>query len=745
MEQWLEGWLNVIDVLDGDYEGASDDVDYRYPRTVKEVKDMLHYLSAWDVIAYDTETASLDPFDNHSLLLATSFSAEKESGYAFPLEHPESWFDDDEIDEIMDLLCEFFMAYQGVIVGHNIKFDWQHTSRNIGCEIKSGADTMLINAMLDNRKGVHGLKRLAGLYLGMYDYDKELTDYCKAHPEANVYRGGTYAKVPLRILLPYAAMDTDATLQILNIRYPELSDAQKILHDQLLIQASDVLARMEYNGFAMDDFVANRYLTIYNIVSDDIKHELLEDKDIQKFIKDMQTVTDLCIIADAFDIPMKGDWEVQAKKKKYKVVDNCIYILEDLPNSRKSKKRKRKIFEYNPNSDFHYRDILFRYKGANIKEAVLTDTGLPSVSKDNTMRFLHDYPIIKDIQYWKMLTNMVSKYLGPATNKEWHSDDGRIRCNYNMHVAKTGRISSSEPNLQNIPAPEKEPGTLLEQLPIKNIFTHTYPGGGLMSADYSGMELRIMASVSKCINMLQAFFDEKDVHSMVALFATDNIPLADVTHKQIAVFRKYHKPIRYKFKWTNWTLLFGGSAWTLHNLYDIPMDECDMLVEKYFEAFPEILDFHSDIKCFAEEHGYIESAFGRKLKLSYINDTREHVDGLRKKDLRTALNMPIQSPASDILLSCLVVLQDKLNKLDMKSMLVNTVHDSIVIDYHPDEVHEVAAMCVDVMENIKEYSREYFPGIDYSWLICPLKADIEVGSHYGNEIPYATYCEELKL
>jgi uracil-DNA glycosylase family 4 len=738
MQDWLEGWMNVVDVYEGTYD-ISSDIDYDYPKTIFEIKNMLDYLNGFGAVAFDTETSSLDPFDDINLLLAVSFATQEKS-FAIPIDHPESPFTDIELETIIDLLCEFFENFDGIIVGHNIKFDWKMAKRHLGVEIVSGADTMIMSAMLDNRKGVHGLKRLAGLHLGMYDYDKPLHDYMKAHKEANYYKGGSLAMMPLRILLPYAAMDTDATIKLFYKFWDELTSEQKALHVEIIMAASDVLSRIEYNGFVLDSYVVDRYVGVYSLIQDEYFQKMLGDVDVQQYVKDRQKDQDLQIIADAFDADI-----VDIKRIPYSTTDTHVIIETDLPNPRKSKKRKRNIFQFNPGSSFHVRDLFFTYKKLSKEGVPLTGTGLLSVGAETLAMFKDECEIVTSIRNYKLLDKMLSTYLVPASNGDWVSNDGRVRSNYSMHVTLTGRLSSSSPNLQNIPAPEKEPGTLLAQMPIKNIFTHTYPGGGLMDVDYSGMELRVFASLANCAPMLEIHRSGLDFHSMVALMAWAGMDLDDITHDDIAQFRKEHNEIRYKYKWTNWTLLYGGTEYTLHRLYNVDIDEAKETVNEYYRRFPEVKEFQNYCITFAENFGYIESPFGRRAKLQYINETREDLQSKRNADKRTAVNMPVQSAASDVLLCAMVVIQSIFNKHELKSLLVNTVHDSIVVDWHPDEVHTVAKICSHVMENIVDYAPEYFPSIDFSWLKSPLKADIEVGSHYGNEESYKSYCENLNV
>jgi DNA polymerase-1 len=255
-----------------------------------------------------------------------------------------------------------------------------------------------------------------------------------------------------------------------------------------------------------------------------------------------------------------------------------------------------------------------------------------------------------------------------------------------------------------------------------------YGDGVVMSSDFSGMELRVFASLANCQPMIDIHKSGKDFHSCVALRAITGKPISDITREEI---KSLATAVRYKYKWTNWTLLFGGGAETLHHLYDMPYNEAEQMVADYFEAFPEVKEFQEDCVKQAEDFGYIESPYGRREHLYYINDYDRQK---RNADRRAAMNMPVQSGASDTLLLALIIVDDKLSNIGARTKLVNTVHDSIVLDVPKDEILPVAKMVKDVMENVVMYAKEYMPDIDMSWLKCPLKADVDVGSHYGSMI-----------
>jgi uracil-DNA glycosylase family 4 len=695
MDEWLSGMMKAVDTLFEDDEPDSD-VEHIFPKTRKDLDDMLEYFSHQEAISFDVETASLDPFADHNLLLAVSFAA-GDRAYSFPIEHEEDWWSNEESEDYAiratRLVLEVFNCR---VIGHNIKFDQQHARHLLSSCFEAGGDTMLLSHLLDSRQGIHGLKRLAGIHLGMYDYDKPLQDYIKTNPRANPNRGGSYAAIPLSLLLPYAAMDAYATYRLHDILYDKLSPKQKHLYHELIIPASNTLARMEFNGIRIDDFVADRYVTIYRVRQEEIYEEILKDKKVQKLIKDKQKEID------------------DARK----------------PNS----KAKPIVYRFNPNSVHQLKELYFKYYKMPITD--VTETGEPS-TKAGVMKPLEKkYPIISLIRYYKLLTKMLGTYLEPALNGQWKRGDGRVHSNYNLHGTRTGRLSSSNPNLQNIPTPEKEPGTLLETMPIKNIFTYSFPKGVVMSVDYSGMELRVFASLARCQSMIGIHESGADFHSMVAIMSTTGRDVHEITKEEANKFKDEFKPVRYRYKWTNWTLLYGGDEYTLVSLYSVPVDDAKATVKAYYDRFPEVLEFREWTTEFGKENGYIESPFGRREHLHYINDKDV---GKANKDKRAAVNMPVQSGASDTLLCALVIIDKFISQRGLRSMLVNTVHDSIVLDVHPDEIDEVAALCVDVMENIKHYASIYMPNVDFEWLICPLKADVDVGTHYGAYVDYKDY------
>lgn len=679
MDEWLDSLLKINDAMNGIFEEDSK-IEIVLPSTVKEVMEMRDYLSEFEYIAYDVETSTLDAYSKTDVLLAVSFAAGTKA-FSIPVRHKESWWKNSDLLLVEETIRDILNSHNNKLMGHNIKFDLEHTFTQFGNLYRASDDTMLISSLIDSAPGKHGLKRLSATYLGWYDHENEMDEYAREHPEADAKKAGSYSEMPLKILLPYSAKDSGAVLLLRPILYEKLTEKQKILYDELVMSISNLLTEIELNGMEIDRHIAERYRNIYEMRAQEVYEEIVKDKLVKRIIKDKQA--------------LKG----------------------------------KKSWKFNPRSSAHM--VEFVYKYGKMPITAKTDKGVPSVKADVLTLYEERMPILKRIKYYKVLRDALSKYLTPALTSKWLSDDGRVHTNFKANGAETGRISSEHPNIQNIPTAEKLPGTLLEYLPIKNLFTTRFGNNGaLVSLDESAMELRVFASASDCTPMLEAFTSGKDIHTAVAAKAT-GIP-----------YEKIDKDTRYYYKRVNWTILYAGSASTLHKRYRIPMRTAEKLFEDYFQEFPQVEEHIANTIKFARKNGYVESAFGRRRYFTYIKSADE--TPTRAADERASVNMPIQSAASDILLASAVIISFELEKrgLSKKAVFVNTVHDSIVIDCEKSVVVEVTELCKEVMENIHKWAKVYMPNVDFSWLTCPLQADAEVGSHYGSKVKLNQWLEE---
>ena len=687
-DDWLQAIIKVLDAWTGGMEDAAD-AHYEYITSVyntQAIADMCAELLASPIISFDTEVACLDAYDDSNRLLVMSF-ATKDTAWSVPIDHP------DDLCALQPIAAKHIhnvLETHPYIVGHNVKFDQMQVRAMFGTNFDAGGDSMLLSFLHKSVRGQHGLKHLAGYHLGMFDYDRKLGQYIEQHADANPAKDGSYANIPLYVLEPYAGMDAAAAYLLHEKQYDVVTDKQRILYEELVMPASNALARMQCNGIAVDYDIAERYFRLYSTALENELDNILGDRKVQAFVQARREHA--TTKADREFEFNPGSWQHKAVVLYH---DNYCNFAVGKP-----------WFERTDN-----RTISYQFQPAKI-----SDSGNPSTSRDAIKGLRNKCSLVDSFVMHGMLSKMLGTYIEPIHTGRYASSDGRIRASFNMHTVATGRLSSNNPNMQNIPTPEKEPDTILQYQPIKNMFTHTWDGGCLLCVDYSGMELRVFASLAKCGPMLDIHKSGQDFHSMVGSMVS-GLPVAQIT-----------KEMRYRYKWTNWTLLYGGGAGTLNKMYGIPYDEAQATVDDYYARFPEVLDYREECEDFTLTYGYIETPYGRRRPLPNINDPQI---GRQNAARRAAVNTPVQSAASDTLLLALVIIDDYMRTVGYKSMLVNTVHDSIVFDVYPGELDSLVELCVDVMENVLLYAREYAHNINMDWLICPLKADVEVGTHYG--------------
>ena len=306
---------------------------------------------------------------------------------------------------------------------------------------------------------------------------------------------------------------------------------------------------------------------------------------------------------------------------------------------------------------------------------------------------LRDYPIIEKVIDYRALAKLYSNYaVGLA---DCIREDGKIHTTFNQTLTRTGRLSSANPNLQNIPIRE-EYGRLVRKafIPSKNSV--------LLSSDYSQIELRVFAHMSKAENLMEAFNKDMDIHTKTAM---------DIFHvPEIAVT----KDMRRNAKAVNFGILYGISSFGLSEDLKINVKEAKEFIEHYLETFPGIKDFMDSLIKDAYENGYVKTLFGRK---RYIEELKNTNYMIKTSGERTALNTPIQGTAADILKKAMVKIYEEFSKRELKSKMIIQVHDELVFDLLESEKDEVIKIITDIMENIYK-------------LDVPLKVDINYGSNW---------------
>jgi len=324
-----------------------------------------------------------------------------------------------------------------------------------------------------------------------------------------------------------------------------------------------------------------------------------------------------------------------------------------------------------------------------------TKTGQYSTAEDVLSYLAKDHPIVSDILDWRSLQKLQNTYVD-ALPKEINPKTGRVHTIYNQAVAATGRLSSNNPNLQNIPI-RTERGQQVRKAFIPRDENHV-----LMAADYSQIELRIIAALSKDEGMVSAFQNNEDIHAATAA-KVFGVPLEEVTREQ-----------RSNAKTVNFGIIYGVSAFGLSQQTNLNRAESKELIETYYATYPKLRAYIQDQIDFARDHGYVATVLGRRRYLKDINSQNAIVRGAAE---RNAVNAPIQGSAADIIKLAMIAIQKRLRQEKWNSKMLLQVHDELVFDVPKSEVDTLKTMVKTEMENAFQ-------------LEVPLVVDIGMGSHW---------------
>lgn len=323
-----------------------------------------------------------------------------------------------------------------------------------------------------------------------------------------------------------------------------------------------------------------------------------------------------------------------------------------------------------------------------------TASGAPSTDEEVLQKLAEDYPLPKLLLEFRSLSKLKSTYTDKLP-KMVNPDTGRVHTTYGQAIAVTGRLSSNEPNLQNIPVRTAEGRRIREAFVAP-------PGRSIVSADYSQIELRIMAHLSEDPGMLRAFASGEDIHRATAA-EIFGVSLAEVNSEQ----RRAAKVI-------NFGLMYGMSAFGLAGNLGVERSAAQMYMEKYFTRFAGVKRFMDDIRLQAKSHGFVETVFGRRLWLPEINSP----NGPRRQAAeRAAINAPMQGTAADLIKLAMVAVQDWLDRDSMQSLMVMQVHDELVLEVPDAELALVREKLPQLMAGVAQ-------------LKVPLVAEVGAGANW---------------
>ena len=360
---------------------------------------------------------------------------------------------------------------------------------------------------------------------------------------------------------------------------------------------------------------------------------------------------------------------------------------------------ENKIYEqvgerFNINSPKQVGDMLFGK--LNLKAKGMKSKSGYSTNAKVLETLAEEHQVAKDILEQRHLAKLKSTYVD--TLPELRSvADGRIHANFNQTITTTGRLSSSNPNLQNIPA-RTELGNR-----IRGAFVAENKNNVIISADYSQVELRLLAHISRDDNLIEAFCSDEDVHSATASKVFD-VPIEQVT-----------KDMRSKAKAVNFGIVYGQSRYGLASSLGISPYEAQDFIDRYFATYPDVKKYMDDTIKFAYAHGYVETLYGRK---RYLSSGLLSTNGkIQEAAQRAAINAPIQGTAADIMKLAMVRLQNDFEKNNIKSKIIIQVHDELVIETVDTEIEQVKQLVKDAMELNQPF-------------LVPLKVDICVGKSW---------------
>jgi DNA polymerase-1 len=439
-----------------------------------------------------------------------------------------------------------------------------------------------------------------------------------------------------------------------------------------------------------------------DVALEEIKEYAVEDADVTLQLKEIFTLeldqTQTKKLFDEIEMPLMP---VLADMEKEGIRLDVAFLKEmSVEMQKEIDAFEQQIYEtagekFNLASPKQLGDILFdklKIGGAKQKK---TKTGQYATGEEVLSYLANDHQIVRDILEWRQMVKLQSTYIDALPNQV-DKITGRVHTDYMQTVAATGRLSSTNPNLQNIPI-RTEKGRLIRKAFVARDENHT-----LLSADYSQIELRIIAALCGEENMIKAFQNHEDIHKSTAAKVFD-VPLDEVTKEQ----RSHAKTV-------NFGIIYGVSAFGLSNQTNLSRKESADLIEAYYQTYPRLKSYMTAQVDFARENGYVETILGRRRYLKDINSANAIVRGGAE---RNAVNAPIQGSAADIIKIAMINIHKKLTSENWQSKMLLQVHDELVFDVHHSELEKIQSMIKHEMENA-------FP------MAVPLEVEIGIGKNW---------------
>ncbi|WP_177731562.1 DNA polymerase I [Flavobacterium inviolabile] len=451
----------------------------------------------------------------------------------------------------------------------------------------------------------------------------------------------------------------------------------------------DVLAEtyLKYSPKSIETLIGKKgknQKSMRDVELEDVKEYAVEDADITLQLKELFSEqldkTGTKKLFDDIEIPLVTVLAAMEREGIRLDVDFLKSLSKELDND--IKVFEQQIYEtagekFNLASPKQLGDILFdklKIGGAKQKK---TKTGQYATGEEVLSYLANEHEIVKNILDWRQLVKLQNTYIDALPNQV-DKVTQRVHTDYMQTVAATGRLSSNNPNLQNIPI-RTERGRQIRKAFVARDENYT-----LVSADYSQIELRIIAALSGEQNMINSFRNGEDIHASTAA-KVFNVPLEEVTREQ----RSHAKTV-------NFGIIYGVSAFGLSNQTSLSRSESKELIDTYYQTYPRLKAYIQEQMEFARNHGYVQTVLGRRRYLKDINSANAVVRGAAE---RNAVNAPIQGSAADIIKIAMINIHKRLIAENWKSKMLLQVHDELVFDVHNSELEKIQPMIKHEMEN----------------------------------------------
>ncbi len=513
----------------------------------------------------------------------------------------------------------------------------------------------------------------------------------------NISKIGQNLKYDIKVLAKYnievkgVLFDTMLAHYLIN---PDMRHNMDVLSETYLnytpVSITELIGKKGKNQLSFRDVPIEKQ-TEYAVEDADITFQLKEH-----FAPELSEAKTVSLFED-IEIPLLrvlADMEVEGINLDKKFLES---LSEELDNDIKN--LERKIYaeageEFNIASPKQLGVILFE-KMKLVDKPKKTKTGQYSTAEDVLSYLAKDHEIIQNILDFRGLSKLKSTYVD-ALPTQVNENTGRVHTDYMQTVAATGRLSSNNPNLQNIPI-RTERGRQVRKAFIPRSEEYT-----LLAADYSQIELRIIAALSEEETMIEAFKNGEDIHASTAAKVFD-VPIEEVSREQ-----------RGNAKTVNFGIIYGVSAFGLSNQTSLSRSEAKELIDTYYKTYPKLRNYMSEQVDFARDNGYVQTVLGRRRYLKDINSANAIVRGAAE---RNAVNAPIQGSAADIIKIAMINIHKKLKEGNHKTKMLLQVHDELVFDVYKPELETIQTLIKTEMESA------------YT-LAVPLDVDLGLGNNW---------------